>query len=41
MQKKWADELTGYTCFMLYPRSLYITWDNNEYWNWNCFEETR
>ncbi|KAK7856897.1 hypothetical protein CFP56_020990 [Quercus suber] len=38
MQKKWGDKLTGYKCFMLYPRSLYFTWGNREYWT--CFEET-
>ncbi|XP_075644128.1 protein PHLOEM PROTEIN 2-LIKE A1-like [Castanea sativa] len=39
-KKKWGDKLTGYRCFMLYPRSLYITWGNRENWTWDCFEET-
>ncbi|KAL0008332.1 hypothetical protein SO802_009834 [Lithocarpus litseifolius] len=37
--KKWGDKLTGYKCFMLYARSLYITWVNREYWTWDCFGE--
>ncbi|XP_062172198.1 protein PHLOEM PROTEIN 2-LIKE A1-like [Alnus glutinosa] len=39
-KKKWADEKTGHSCFMLYARSLYITWGNKEHWIWNCFKET-
>ncbi|KAE8037270.1 hypothetical protein FH972_009871 [Carpinus fangiana] len=39
-KKKWADEETGHICFMFYPRSLFVTWGNREYWIWNCFKET-
>uniref|UniRef100_A0A5B7B4V9 Protein PHLOEM PROTEIN 2-LIKE A1-like n=1 Tax=Davidia involucrata TaxID=16924 RepID=A0A5B7B4V9_DAVIN len=39
-KKKWVDGKSGHHCFMLYPRSLYITWGQHEYWNWNCFKET-
>ncbi|KAG6632310.1 lectin-like isoform X1 [Carya illinoinensis] len=40
-KKKWVDQKTGYICFMLYARSLYVTWGaKGEYWDWNCFKET-
>ncbi|KAA8520323.1 hypothetical protein F0562_014579 [Nyssa sinensis] len=39
-KKKWVDGNSGYDCFMLYPRSLFITWGWREYWNWKCFKET-
>ncbi|EEF38353.1 ATPP2-A2, putative [Ricinus communis] len=37
---KWVDRKSGHDCFMLFPRSLYITWGGHEYWSWNCFKET-
>ncbi|GFZ02691.1 hypothetical protein Acr_15g0012990 [Actinidia rufa] len=40
MQKKWVDEKSGHSGFMLYPRSLYITWGHTEHWDWKCFKET-
>ncbi|KAE8037265.1 hypothetical protein FH972_009866 [Carpinus fangiana] len=39
-KKKWADEKTGHSCFMLYARSLNICSSHSEYWIWNCFKET-
>ncbi|XP_027162122.1 protein PHLOEM PROTEIN 2-LIKE A1-like [Coffea eugenioides] len=39
-KKRWVDEKSGNYCFMLYPRSLYVTWGQREYWDWKCFKET-
>ncbi|KAK3198274.1 hypothetical protein Dsin_021689 [Dipteronia sinensis] len=39
-KKTWIDKKSGGHCFMLYPRSLYITWNSHPYWTWNCFKET-
>ncbi|KAL7234016.1 hypothetical protein ACSBR1_017588 [Camellia fascicularis] len=40
-KKKWIDEKCGRSCFMLFPRSLFITWGTRvEYWDWKCFKET-
>ncbi|KAB1213551.1 Protein PHLOEM PROTEIN 2-LIKE A1 [Morella rubra] len=39
-KKKWTDKKTGYTCFALYARSLYVTWGGKENWTWDCFKET-
>ncbi|KAL3533619.1 hypothetical protein ACH5RR_007140 [Cinchona calisaya] len=39
-KKRWVDEKSGNYCFMIYPRSLYITWGQREYWDWKCFKET-
>ncbi|XP_040993328.1 lectin-like [Juglans microcarpa x Juglans regia] len=40
-KKKWVDQKTGSICFMLYARSLYVTWGaKSENWAWNCFKET-
>ena len=41
MQKTWEDTKSGQKCFMLYARSLYITWGGREYWIWNSFKDTR
>ncbi|KDP39599.1 hypothetical protein JCGZ_02619 [Jatropha curcas] len=38
-KKKWVDK-SGHNCFMLFARSLYITWGGHENWIWNCFKET-
>ncbi|XVE62414.1 hypothetical protein DITRI_Ditri06bG0116300 [Diplodiscus trichospermus] len=40
MQKTWEDAKSGRKCFMLYARSLYITWSQREYWIWNSFKDT-
>ncbi|TXG66478.1 hypothetical protein EZV62_007753 [Acer yangbiense] len=40
VEKKWIDNKSGCHCFMLYSRSLYITWGHSQYWTWNCFKET-
>ncbi|KAE8076277.1 hypothetical protein FH972_014939 [Carpinus fangiana] len=39
-KKKWADEKTGHSCFMLYARALDFSLGNRAYWIWNCFKET-
>ncbi|KAK9188163.1 hypothetical protein WN944_019562 [Citrus x changshan-huyou] len=39
-KKTWIDNKTGYKCFVLYPRSLFVTWGNRDHWTWNCFKET-
>ncbi|XVE90304.1 hypothetical protein DITRI_Ditri20bG0066800 [Diplodiscus trichospermus] len=40
-KKTWKDAKSGQVCFMLYPRSLYITWSNrDQYWSWNSYEHT-
>lgn len=41
MQKTWEDAKTGKNCFMLYARSLYVTWGGREFWTWNSFKDTR
>ncbi|KAL5222591.1 hypothetical protein ABZP36_027304 [Zizania latifolia] len=38
--KYWVDERTRHNCFMLFPRSLSITWSENpEYWTWSRLED--
>ncbi|KAL1818758.1 hypothetical protein ACET3Z_013627 [Daucus carota] len=39
-KKKWVDKISGEYCFMLYPRSLFITNMEDRYWHWKCFKET-
>ncbi|KAJ0013694.1 hypothetical protein Pint_20835 [Pistacia integerrima] len=39
-KKTWVDKKTSCKCFMIYPRSLYITWGSLEYWTWNYFKDT-
>ncbi|KAH1074558.1 hypothetical protein J1N35_026886 [Gossypium stocksii] len=39
-KKTWEDAETGKKCFMLYARSLYVTWGGREYWIWNSFKDT-
>ncbi|KAK0600444.1 hypothetical protein LWI29_015098 [Acer saccharum] len=39
-KKTWIDNKSGCHCFMLYARSLYITWGGTQHWIWNCFKET-
>ncbi|XVF56730.1 hypothetical protein PTKIN_Ptkin06aG0143700 [Pterospermum kingtungense] len=40
-KKTWEDAKSGQKCFMLYARSLYITWGaRDEYWIWNSFKDT-
>ncbi|XVE62430.1 hypothetical protein DITRI_Ditri06bG0117500 [Diplodiscus trichospermus] len=39
-KKTWQDAKSGRKCFMLYARSLYITWSQHEYWNWKSFKDT-
>ncbi|KAK9156289.1 hypothetical protein Sjap_003769 [Stephania japonica] len=38
----WVDEKTGCNCFLLFARSLSITWGNDSrYWNWPYMEDTK
>ncbi|XWS42780.1 hypothetical protein CRYUN_Cryun16bG0043700 [Craigia yunnanensis] len=39
-KKTWEDTKSGHKCFMLYARSLYITWGIHKYWIWNSFKDT-
>ncbi|OMP01887.1 Phloem protein 2-like protein [Corchorus capsularis] len=39
-KKTREEEKSGKKCFMLYARSLYITWGGREYWIWNNFKDT-
>ncbi|XVF30651.1 hypothetical protein REPUB_Repub16aG0076700 [Reevesia pubescens] len=39
-KKTWEDAKSGQKCFMLYARSLYITWGGREHWIWNSFKDT-
>ncbi|KAL4324512.1 hypothetical protein GQ457_11G006130 [Hibiscus cannabinus] len=39
-RKTWEDAKTGHKCFMLYARSLYVTWGGREHWIWNSFKDT-
>ncbi|XWS42767.1 hypothetical protein CRYUN_Cryun16bG0042500 [Craigia yunnanensis] len=39
-KKTWEDTKSGQKCFMLYARSLYITWGGREHWIWNSFKDT-
>ncbi|KAI3965816.1 hypothetical protein MKX01_010773 [Papaver californicum] len=39
-QKYWIDN-SGYNCFMLFPRSLAITWaEDNQFWHWPSMKES-
>ncbi|XP_021758304.1 protein PHLOEM PROTEIN 2-LIKE A1-like [Chenopodium quinoa] len=39
-KKKWVDNKDGSCGFMLYARSLFITWGQSWYWSWNSFKDT-
>ncbi|CAO2827908.1 unnamed protein product [Amaranthus hypochondriacus] len=39
-KKKWVDCKDGSCSFMLYARSLFVTWGHREYWSWNSFKDT-
>ncbi|EOY10380.1 hypothetical protein QUC31_010039 [Theobroma cacao] len=39
-RKKTWEDASGHKCFMLYPRSLYITWGGHDNWIWNSFKDT-
>ncbi|KAK1393708.1 Phloem protein 2-A1 [Heracleum sosnowskyi] len=39
-KKKWLHKMSSEYCFMLFPRSLYITNLEDRYWDWKCFKET-
>ncbi|XWS58619.1 hypothetical protein CRYUN_Cryun08bG0050200 [Craigia yunnanensis] len=39
-KKTWEDAKSGHKCFVLYARSLHISWSHLDYWVWDSFKET-